>query len=170
MLMAATFATIFFEFSDAVATLMTIILVMQGIFTSKIETLAPSSDIKMLDIWLMGCFIYPFVEMILRTIMENIRSEKEKRDKDREMQVAGKKDETAADVKEGGKEEEAMPESRQPSGRRVSPLVIQVEPREEEGAGRPAVGTSRSRVGRCPTGCKNYLNKHGQGILKKIGE
>ena len=71
MLMATTFATIFFEFSDAVGTLMTIILVMQGIFTSKIETLPPSSDMKMLDIWLIGCFVYPFIEMILRTIREN---------------------------------------------------------------------------------------------------
>jgi hypothetical protein len=148
--MAITFATIFFEFSDAVAALMTIILVMQGIFTSKIDTLPPSSDIKMLDIWLIGCFIYPFIEMILRTIIEKLKND--------ENQVAGKKKETAADVKEGGKEEEAMPESRQPSGRRVSPLVIQVEPREEEGPGpaTPPVAAGDGGKGeeaRCLAGC-----------------
>ena len=133
MLMATTFATIFFEFSDAVGTLMTIILVMQGIFTSKIETLPPSSDMKMLDIWLIGCFVYPFIEMILCTIIENY----EQKYKDGVKQETDKKDETAADVKEHDSEKKAMPESRQPSGRRVSPLMIQVEPHEGEGTGPP---------------------------------
>ena len=104
MLMATTFATIFFEFSDAVGTLMTIILVMQGIFTSKIETLPPSSDMKMLDIWLIGCFVYPFIEMILRTIRENY----EQKYKDGVKQETDKKDETAADVKEQGSKKKAM--------------------------------------------------------------
>jgi hypothetical protein len=133
MLMATTFATIFFSFGDAVAALMTIILVMQGIFTSKIETLPPSSELKMLDIWLIGCFVYPFLEMILRTIRENY----EQQDEDGGNQDTDKKEETAADVTERGSEKKAMPETRQPSGRRVSPLLIQVESREAEGTGPP---------------------------------
>ena len=111
MLMATTFATIIFKFSDAVGTLMTIILVMQGIFTSKIETLPPSSDMKMLDIWLIGCFVYPFIEMILRTIRENY----EQKYKDGVKQETDKKDETAADVKEQGSEKKAMPETQRVS-------------------------------------------------------
>jgi hypothetical protein len=161
MLMAITFATIFFEFSDAVAALMTIILVMQGIFTSKIETLPPSSDIKMLDIWLIGCFIYPFIEMILRTIIEKLKND--------ENQVAGNKKETAADVKEGGKEKEAMPESRQPSGRRVSPLVIQVEPREGKAAG-PATPPVAAGEGGKGEGARGLNGCTFLSVLKIIGE
>ena len=45
-------------------------LVMTTIFTSKIEELPPTSDMKMIDIWLIFCLVVPFLEVILRTTIE----------------------------------------------------------------------------------------------------
>ena len=45
-------------------------LVMTTIFTSKIEELPPTSDLKMLDYWLIFCLVVPFLEVILRTVIE----------------------------------------------------------------------------------------------------
>ena len=45
-------------------------LVMTTIFTSKIEELPPTSDMKMIDIWLIFCLVVPFTEVILRTAIE----------------------------------------------------------------------------------------------------
>ena len=50
-------------------------LVMTTIFISKMESLPPTSDIKMIDIWLILCQIYPFVEVVLLTAMEYQRPE-----------------------------------------------------------------------------------------------
>ena len=53
LLLLITFVTIFFDenlFGDTIAVNLTIMLVMTTIFTSKIEELPPSSDIKMIDI------------------------------------------------------------------------------------------------------------------------
>merc|ERR1711894_247686 len=65
--------TIFFDkdlFGDAIAVNLTIMLVMTTIFTSKIEELPPTSDMKMIDIWLIFCLVVPFLEVILRTAIE----------------------------------------------------------------------------------------------------
>ena len=73
LLLLITFITIFFEadlFADAIAVNLTIMLVMTTIFTSKIEELPPTSDMKMIDIWLIFCLIVPFTEVILRTSIE----------------------------------------------------------------------------------------------------
>ena len=73
LLLLITFTTIFFErglFADAIAVNLTIMLVMTTIFTSKIEELPPTSDMKMIDIWLIFCLIVPFLEVILRTAIE----------------------------------------------------------------------------------------------------
>ena len=73
LLLLITFITIFFEadlFADAIAVNLTIMLVMTTIFTSKIEELPPTSDMKMIDIWLIFCLIVPFLEVILRTAIE----------------------------------------------------------------------------------------------------
>ena len=67
------FTTIFFDkdlFGDAIAVNLTIMLVMTTIFTSKIEELPPTSDMKMIDIWLIFCLVVPFTEVILRTAIE----------------------------------------------------------------------------------------------------
>ena len=84
LLLLITFVTIFFDrnlFGDAIAVNLTIMLVMTTIFTSKIEELPPTSDMKMIDIWLIGCLVVPFLEVILRTAIENLNppcNEKEK--------------------------------------------------------------------------------------------
>ena len=73
LLLLITFVTIFFDkdlFADAIAVNLTIMLVMTTIFTSKIEELPPTSDMKMIDIWLIFCLIIPFLEVILRTAIE----------------------------------------------------------------------------------------------------
>ena len=73
LLLLITFVTTFFDkdlFGDAIAVNLTIMLVMTTIFTSKIEELPPTSDMKMIDIWLIFCLIIPFLEVILRTAIE----------------------------------------------------------------------------------------------------
>ena len=60
LLLLITFTTIFFDkdlFGDAIAVNLTIMLVMTTIFTSKIEELPPTSDMKMIDIWLISCLV-----------------------------------------------------------------------------------------------------------------
>ena len=73
LLLLITFVTIFFDkdlFGDAIAVNLTIMLVMTTIFTSKIEELPPTSDTKMIDVWLIFCLVVPFLEVILRTAIE----------------------------------------------------------------------------------------------------
>ena len=73
LLLLITFTTIFFDselFGDVIAVNLTIMLVMTTIFTSKIEELPPTSDMKMIDIWLIFCLVVPFLEVILRTVTE----------------------------------------------------------------------------------------------------
>ena len=73
LLLLITYTTIFFDkdlFGDAIAVNLTIMLVMTTIFTSKIEELPPTSDMKMIDIWLICCLVIPFLEVILRTTIE----------------------------------------------------------------------------------------------------
>ena len=73
LLLLITYVTIFFDsslFGDAIAVNLTIMLVMTTIFTSKIEELPPTSDMKMIDIWLIFCLVVPFLEVVLRTIIE----------------------------------------------------------------------------------------------------
>ena len=75
LLLLITFTTIFFDkdlFGDAIAVNLTIMLVMTTIFTSKIEELPPTSDMKMIDIWLICCLVIPFLEVILRTTIEGL--------------------------------------------------------------------------------------------------
>ena len=55
LLMMITFATTFFKpffFEAALSVNLTTMLVMTTIFISKMESLPPTSDIKMIDIWL----------------------------------------------------------------------------------------------------------------------
>ena len=75
LLLLITFTTIFFEkglFGDVIAVNLTIMLVMTTIFTSKIEELPPTSDMKMIDVWLIFCLVVPFLEVILRTAIESV--------------------------------------------------------------------------------------------------
>ena len=73
LLLVISFVTISFNdglFGDSLAVNLTIMLVMTTIFTSKIEELPPTSDMKMIDIWLICCLVIPFLEVILRTAIE----------------------------------------------------------------------------------------------------
>ena len=68
LLLLITFTTTFFNkdlFGDALGVNLTIMLVMTTIFTSKIEELPPTSDTKMIDLWLgVGdvCFFKQFIK------------------------------------------------------------------------------------------------------------
>ena len=73
LLLILTLSGSFFRveiFGDTMAHNLTIMLVMTTIFTSKIEELPPTSDTKMIDIWLIGCLLVPFTEVVLRTMIE----------------------------------------------------------------------------------------------------
>ena len=89
LLKAITFATIFFKpffFGAAFSVNLTTMLVMTTIFMSKMESLpceGPTSDIKMNDIWLILCQIYPFVKVVLLTAMEYQRADKNGKRKSR---------------------------------------------------------------------------------------
>ena len=109
LLLLITFVTIFFDkslFGDAIAVNLTIMLVMTTIFSSKIEELPPTSDMKMIDIWLIFCLVVPFLEVILRTAIECVNCschicEPEEADKDKDK--AGKEDrERGIDLVQGG--------------------------------------------------------------------
>ena len=68
LLMLITFATTFFKpffFEAALSVNLTTMLVMTTIFISKMEGLPPTSDIKMIDIWLVLCQMVPFAEVVL---------------------------------------------------------------------------------------------------------
>ena len=73
LLMMITYATTFFKpffFEAALSVNLTTMLVMTTIFISKMEGLPPTSDIKMIDIWLVLCQMVPFAEVVLLTAME----------------------------------------------------------------------------------------------------
>ena len=76
LLTMITFATSFFKpffFEAALSVNLTTMLVMTTIFISKMESLPPSSDTKMIDIWLIICQLVPFSEVVLLTAIEYVR-------------------------------------------------------------------------------------------------
>ena len=78
LLLAITFATTFFKpffFEAALSVNLTTMLVMTTIFISKMESLPPTSDIKMIDCWLVFCQMIPFAEVVLLTAIEYQRTE-----------------------------------------------------------------------------------------------
>ena len=78
LLMMITYATTFFKpllIEAALSVNLTTMLVMTTIFMSKMEGLPPTSDIKMIDIWLILCQLVPFAQVVLVTTMEYIRDD-----------------------------------------------------------------------------------------------
>ena len=78
LLMMITYATTFFKpffFEAALSVNLTTMLVMTTIFISKMEGLPPTSDIKMIDIWLILCQLVPFAQVVLLTAKEYLREE-----------------------------------------------------------------------------------------------
>ena len=85
LLIAITFATTFFKpffFEAALSVNLTTMLLMTTIFMSKMEGLPPTSDIKMIDIWLVLCQMVPFAEVVLLTAKEYQRKETHEEVKD----------------------------------------------------------------------------------------
>ena len=84
LLMLITFATTFFKpffFEAALSVNLTTMLVMTTIFISKMEGLPPTSEIRMIDLWLILCQLVPFAEVVLLTAMEYLREEEEENTK-----------------------------------------------------------------------------------------
>ena len=80
LLMMITYATTFFKpffFEAALSVNLTTMLVMTTIFISKMEGLPPTSDIKMIDIWLILCQLVPFSQVVILTAMEFLREEEQ---------------------------------------------------------------------------------------------
>ena len=78
LLLMITYSTTFFKpifFEAALSVNLTTMLVMTTIFISKMESLPATSDIKMIDIWLILCQLVPFSQVVLLTIMEYLREE-----------------------------------------------------------------------------------------------
>ena len=66
-----------FFFEAALSVNLTTMLVMTTIFISKMESLPSTSDIKMIDIWLVLCQMIPFAEVVLLTAREYHRDDEE---------------------------------------------------------------------------------------------
>ena len=101
LLIAITYATTFFKpffFEAALSVNLTTMLVMTTIFISKMEGLPPTSDIKMIDIWLILCQLVPFTQVVLLTAMECLRED--------EIEEGVKENETEVEHKKRGGEEE----------------------------------------------------------------
>ena len=78
LLMMITYATTHFKpffFEAALSVNLTTMLVMTTIFISKMEGLPVTSDIKMIDIWLIFCQLVPFSEVVLLTSLEHLRDD-----------------------------------------------------------------------------------------------
>ena len=84
LLMMITYATTFFKpffFEAALSVNLTTMLVMTTIFISKMESLPNTSDIKMIDSWLILCQLVPFAQVVLLTAMEYLRDEEGQEEK-----------------------------------------------------------------------------------------
>ena len=78
LLLVITYATTFFkpEYFEASLTVnLTNMLVMTTLFTSKMDQLPPTSDTKMIDIWLILCLLVPFAFTLVQTAIEYYREE-----------------------------------------------------------------------------------------------
>ena len=78
LLLSISYATTFFKpeyFEASLSVNLTIMLVMTTIFTTKIAELPPTSDMKMLDIWLIFCLFVPFGFTLIQTAKESYREE-----------------------------------------------------------------------------------------------
>ena len=81
LLLIIAYSTHFFKaeyFEASVTVNLTIMLVNTTIFTSKIQELPPTSDTKMIDIWLIFCNLVPFAFTLIQTAIESYREEDER--------------------------------------------------------------------------------------------
>ena len=78
LLLMIGYSTHFFKaayFEASVTVNLTIMLVMTTIFMTKIQELPPTSDTKMIDIWLIFCLLVPFAFALVQTAIESFREE-----------------------------------------------------------------------------------------------
>ena len=78
LLLIIAYVTHFFKpeyFEASVTVNLTIMLVNTTIFTSKIQELPPTSDTKMIDIWLIFCLLVPCAFTLIQTAIECYREE-----------------------------------------------------------------------------------------------
>ena len=78
LLLIIAYVTHFFKaeyFDSKVSVNLTIMLVNTTIFTSKIQELPPTSDTKMIDIWLIFCLLVPFAFALIQTAIESYRED-----------------------------------------------------------------------------------------------
>ena len=78
LLLIIAYSTHFFKaqyFEASVTVNLTIMLVNTTIFTSKIQELPPTSDTKMIDIWLIFSLLVPFGFALIQTAIESYREE-----------------------------------------------------------------------------------------------
>ncbi len=103
LLMAITFSTSFLSIANFDASLganLTIMLLMLTIFTSKIAELPPTSEVKMIDAWLVSCLMYPFIEVLLQILLLNLSKDDDKvgrLDVDRDLVAEARLAETGRD-------------------------------------------------------------------------
>ena len=93
LLLITTYATTFFKpifFEASLTVNLTIMLVMTTIFTSKIEELPPTSDTKMIDVWLIFCLLVPFAFTLVQTAIECYREEDDEEKQDITWAIARK--------------------------------------------------------------------------------
>merc|ERR1719361_2682561 len=93
LLTLITFATTLFKqiyFEASLSVNLTTMLVMTTIFISKMEGLPPTSETKMIDMWLILCQLVPFAQVVLLTAMEYLREEEEEKEEDLEPKKARK--------------------------------------------------------------------------------
>ena len=95
LLTLITFATTLFKqiyFEASLSVNLTTMLVMTTIFISKMEGLPPTSETKMIDMWLILCQLVPFIEVIIVTVIEFYKEDEKEavreEDKDMEMVLA----------------------------------------------------------------------------------
>ena len=78
LLLMIGYSTHFFKaayFEASVTVNLTIMLVMTTIFMTKIQELPPTSDTKMIDIWLIFCLLVPFAFALIQTAIEFYRED-----------------------------------------------------------------------------------------------
>ena len=82
LLLIIAYSTHFFKaeyFEASVTVNLTIMLVMTTIFTTKIQELPPTSDTKMIDIWLIFCLLVPFAFTLVQTAIECYKEDNNER-------------------------------------------------------------------------------------------
>ena len=114
LLMMITYATTFFKpffFEAALSVNLTTMLVMTTIFISKMEGLPPTSATKMIDYWLILCQLVPFAQVVLLTLMENLREKEQEEnvalEKDQIQLCAAVKNKSKVDVEKNTNPKEA---------------------------------------------------------------